>query len=253
MAAQVNMASMKVLIGLAKFSGNYTQDDITIMYGIATDIAMPLVAYDGTLIMLHGSTPSGIPLTVYLNSIGGSLLMRCGYYDIEGMDSPMFRLNVALFVYGDDNISSVSKRCKKFNHITYANFLKDHDMVFTMPDKKSTPTEFLHINDTDFLKRKSVYCPEVKMHMGALADDSIFKSLHSNVRSKEISKREQSDQTINGAIREWFLHGEEIYEMRREQLKRVANQHNLPALELNVSYKHRMEAWKEKYLSLSTP
>ena len=79
---------------------------------------------------------------------------------------------------------------------------------------------------------------------------SIFKSLHSVLHTKSISREDQAAQNIDGALREWFAHGRIIYEKRREQLKIVASECNLVhiARELNVSYDERLAAYQEKYL-----
>jgi hypothetical protein len=61
--------------------------------------------------------------------------------------------------------------------------------------------------DADFLKRKNVFIPELERHVGALDEESIFKSLHSNLRSKSLTKQELAATCIDGAIREWFFHG----------------------------------------------
>jgi hypothetical protein len=120
-------------------------------------------------------------------------------------------------------------------------------MKFTMPDKESTPTEYMSDADADFLKRKNVYCEEVGLHFGALDEESIFKSLHSTLRSKFCTPREQAIQNIDGALREWFAHGREVYEMRRAQMHEVATRANLICREIDIDYDTRMNMWKENY------
>ena len=249
MPAQITLASFRIYIELAKLTGNYTSDDLKIMEGLAFDNAYPTIAYNGDLLMLHGSTPSGTNLTVYLNCTDNSLLHRIGYYNIVGGESS-YQDNVSSTFYGDDAKSSVSESIPQYNHISFANFLSDHDMTFTMPDKTSTPTQFMHTDDADFLKRKNVVIPELGARVGALDEMSIFKSLHSVLHTKSISREDQAAQNIDGALREWFAHGRIIYEKRREQLKIVASECNLVhiARELNVSYDERLAAYQEKYL-----
>jgi hypothetical protein len=85
--------------------------------------------------------------------------------------------------------------------------------------------------------------------MGALDENSIFKSLTSVLKSKAISPMEQSMQNIDGALREWFAHGREHYEMRREQMKQVAKQHGITGgcAMLNCSYDDCLEMYRERY------
>lgn len=263
MPAEITLAAFKVFIILARASGNYSEEDISIMEGVATDICYPTVAFNGTLLQLIGSNPSGQNLTVYVNSIGNSLLLRCGFYHIASRDYPRiweqfvshekkFRQIAAMATYGDDVKGSVRKGFDFFNHISYAQFLSDHDMRFTMPDKESTPTEYMLDKDADFLKRKNIWCEEVQMYFGALDEQSIFKSLHSVLKSDFLTAEEQAVANINGAMREWFAYGKDVYEMRRTQLAEIARRHDFVCTELSVPYEDRMTTWKAKYLGEDT-
>ena len=259
MPAQVMFAAFRILIDLAEVSGNYSAEDLKVMRGVASDICHPVVAYNGTLIQLIGSNPSGQNLTVYINSIVNSLLNRCGFLhilrEVDDKRVPLiekheltFRSAVALMTYGDDVKGSVKEGFDAFNHISYAQFLAQRDMKFTMPDKESTPTPYMSDKDADFLKRKNVYCEDVDMIFGALDEQSIFKSLHSTLRSDFLSPEEQAAVNIDGALREWFAHGRETYEQRREEMKQIASRHQLQCSETSISYDERLNRWKETYL-----
>jgi hypothetical protein len=52
-------------------------------------------------------------------------------------------------------------------------------------------------------------------------------------------------------LREWFAHGRETYELRRQQLRKVAEESDLTGAcrELDITYDDRITAFKEKYLS----
>ena len=259
MPAQIVFAAFSILIDIAKISGNYSEEDLCVMRGIATDIAYPCMAFNGTLLQLIGSNPSGQNLTVYINSVGNSLLNRCGFFSCMRTDfwygkriesgSITFRDAVALTTYGDDVKGSVKKGFDKYNHISFADFLAERDMKFTMPDKESEPTAYMKDSEADFLKRKNIWNNDVKMYFGALEEDSIFKSLHAVNKSKAITREEQSVANIDGAMREWFAHGRDVYEKRREQMREVASRAGLVCPETTVPYEERMTAWKVKYLS----
>jgi hypothetical protein len=119
--------------------------------------------------------------------------------------------------------------------MSYAAFLRERDMVFTMPDKTSTPIPFMKECDADFLKRKSVFNPDLKLWMGALDEKSIFKSLCA-IRDPDRTKgqtlgntmREACINNMDGAAREWFLHGRETFEHRQKQLLEIAEKHAYP-------------------------
>lgn len=255
MPAQLTSASMQMFIELAIATGNYSDRDLRVMRGIATDVAYPMAAYNGDLIMLLGTVPSGFNLTVYVNCACNALLHRCAFYDLAHVqENPKtYRSCVASTFYGDDAESSSA--IDEFNHISYANWLAERDIVFTMPDKTSAPVAFMHIDDVDFLKRHSKLLPELGIHIGALDEDSIFKSLHRVLKSSAISQEEQCAQNIDGALREWFAHGREVYETRRSQLQRIAEEANLTHItkELGITYDSRIHAYREKYFNDEEP
>lgn len=250
MPPQLTLAAFKLLILLARYTGNYSDDDLKIMTGLATDVCYPKVAYNGDLIELAGSNPSGHSLTVYINSMVNSILFRCGFFDIypDYDGDKKFSDVVALVTYGDDAKSSVHPAFSKFNHISYATFLSKFGIVFTMPDKTSTPTEYMHDDDADFLKCKNVWNEEAQLYMAALDEMSIFKSLHFVGASKN-DDREQAASNINGAIREWFSHGREVYEFRRSQMREVAGKCDLIGWcdQLDVTYDQAMYRWVQTY------
>jgi hypothetical protein len=80
-----------------------------------------------------------------------------------------------------------------------------------------------------------------------LDEMSIFKSLHSGLKSEDLSPKEISAQNIDGALREWFFHGREIFDVRLEQMKEVAETSGVFPLTLGVDFDDRVLHWKEKY------
>lgn len=253
MPAQLINAAFAALIDIAKDCGKYTKKDLKIMHGIATEIAYSCVAYNGDLIIHNGSNPSGQNLTVYINCIVNSLQLRCAYYHLwpvnDGPPLP-FREVAAIMTYGDDVKGSVREGFDWFNHISYANFLKARDMVFTMPDKTSTPTPYMNDIEADFLKRSNIFNEDTGLIHGALDETSIFKSLHTVLESKVVSLEDQSAMNIDGALREWWQHGRSLYETRRGQMKEVAFRCGLTSKcdMLGESYDDRLVHFKHKYL-----
>lgn len=240
MSAQVLMATYKVFIDVCEQCGTYTEDDLLIMRGIATEICYSVVAYNGDLIIHNGSQPSGINTTVHGNCGNNSLNFRTGFAH-EGLKNgytlktlPKFKECVKLGTYGDDAKGSVKKGFDWFNHITFANFLKENDIIFTMPDKESVPTEYMNDSDADFLKRKNVYNPDTGLIHAALDEDSIFKSLHTVVKSS-IGEKAHAAGNIEGALREWFHHGREKFEYRHKQMIEIAEKANLQNLSTDVN------------------
>nr|UNY42070.1 MAG: polyprotein 1 [Picornavirales sp.] len=251
MPAQLSQAAFSVFINVATAFG-YNKEQLCIMRGIATDLTYPTVAYNGDLIGFHNTNPSGHNLTVYINCVVNSLLLRCAFCASYGVHKTIrFREVCALMTYGDDCMSSVNPLYPDFNHCTVARYLSDRGMEFTMPDKTSDPIPYLSIETCDFLKRKSVFHPALKLHLGALDEMSIFKSLHSVLRSTSVTTEEQSIMNIDGAVREFFAHGKDQYEVRRAQMIEIAKRSGLEhaCKELYFTYEDRIGKWREQYES----
>lgn len=246
MPAQLIFAAFSILIDIAIYFG-YDEESIIIMRAVATEIAYPFMMYNGDLVQHIGSNPSGQNLTVYINSIVNSLLMRCCFFSIY--KNVAFRDAAAMMTYGDDVKGSVSKKYDEFNHLSYTKWLAEHDIVFTMPDKTSTPTKYMNDKDADFLKRSNVYNEDLEMWQGALSEQSIFKSLFANLESKVLTPRELAAQNIDGALREWWFHGRDVYEKRRVQMQQVANRHqmNVDCNLLNKDYDWMLTSYCDRY------
>jgi hypothetical protein len=52
---------------------------------------------------------------------------------------------------------------------------------------------------------------------------------------------------MEGALREWFCHGEKVFEMRRDQMKLIARKSGFDSAQFDKSYDERVEDWKMKY------
>jgi hypothetical protein len=262
MPAQLTQAAFSVMTRIAKWSENYSARDIAIMESVTFEVTSPLVAYNGTLLRFLGTNPSGQNMTVYINSIVNSLLNRLGFfhvYNAETIEEDMpgwaarlgravrFRDANSIAIYGDDLKGSAIVGMDRHNHVSFANFLAENDMKFTMPDKESAPIPFMNDHDADFLKRKNRFDEDLDVTVGMLDEMSIFKSLHSGLKSGDLSPLEVSAQNIDGALREWFFHGRTVFEERRAQMKTVAEMSGVFPLTLDTDYNDRIAAWKQKY------
>ena len=255
LAAQLLLAALRILIDLAKFC-DYSCEDIMVMEAMCGDLVYAIINFNGDLIGLtEGSHISGNSLTVILNGICGSLNMRCYFYSKLYKNTPNefladFQEFVALITYGDDNLGS-SHSDLDFTIKGASEFLAEYGQTYTMPDKDSELTEYLAPEDLEFLKRKNVYHPKLKTSLGALVDKSCFKMLHYYLRDKKCPNTEEYACALNidTALSEWFNHGEDVYEMRREQLREVAERAKITYLceALDKTYDEKVIEWLEKY------
>lgn len=254
MSPQIMFASFSIYIDIARECG-YTERDLRIMEALATDVCYPVIAYNGTLVSFLGTQPSGQPLTAALNSTAGSLLVRGGYFSLVP-HAPPFRERVSLITYGDDNEGSVHENVREyFNHRKFSNFLSTIGLEYTMPDKRSVAVDFLKHDQVDFLKRRSRFSEELQHFVAPLDENSIFKSLHTVVRSSALSLEEQSAQNIDNALREWYYHGREIYRVRLIQMRSVARDAGIAHLctHLNKHFDYWTEEWLYKYMGQAKP
>jgi hypothetical protein len=155
---------------------------------------------------------------------------------------------VSLITYGDDYAGSVSNKID-FNNHHFVAWAERYDMVVTNPCKDADVETFYNCDELDFLKRRPRYDDELCHYMGILDETSIFKSLHCNMRSKTETKEDVACSTMSSALSEWFLYGRDTYEMRRAQLKEVAERTGLRGLVhgIDIDYDARCEQWRNKY------
>lgn len=249
--SQLLTAAFKILIRFAKLLPNYTEEDIAIMEAMTADVVYAIIAFNGDLIrLISGGHISGNSLTVILNGICGSLNLRCCFFDKFSHDMK-FRDWVNLLTYGDDNGGSVRPGIE-FGTLTISNFLQKYGQTYTRPDKKEATSEFLEPEVFDFIKRKSVFIPELGVHVGALDEKSCSKMLHCFLRNSKspLSEEMACAENIQTAAREWFNHGRDKYDFRVAQLKEVARRADILHLcpELNLTFDDRVEHWKDRYL-----
>lgn len=253
--SQLILAAFRILIDFAR-ECDYSQEDLRIMEAMAGDVVYAIIAFNGDLIGLtEGTHISGNSLTVIINGICGSLNLRCYFYSVNPAprfeERLPFRENVALVTYGDDNIGSVSTQISNFTIKGASQFLAKYGQIYTMPDKESELLDFLPPEEFEFLKRKSVYHEDLGVYVGALIDKSCFKMLHCYLREKgaPLTEEHACGQNIDTALREWFNHGKEIYEMRRSQMREVAKRAGISHLVTgaDLTYEDRVLLWRDKH------
>lgn len=223
MSPLFSMAAFDIIISLCERSGNYTPEDLLILQGIATDTCYPLIDFNGDLVQLYGSNPSGHPLTVILNGLVNSLYMRYAYYELAPSGSLGFKENVALMTYGDDNVAGVSINAPWYNHTSISNVLQNIGVDYTMADKNAKSVPYIPMCKVSFLKRTWRWDNDLNHHLAPLDHLSIEKMLMVWVQSKSVPWQEQAVSTLTSATREYFFYGKTVFEKRRLILSEVAS------------------------------
>lgn len=242
--AQMTLAVGSIFIRLAKLAG-YSKEEILVIQGIFNELAFPVVDFNGDVIMLNGTNPSGNPLTVFLNNIANSLMMRMFWRTVY--PEYTFADVVAMICYGDDIIASVKPGYSKFNMISYRDFISTYGLTVTSAIKTQELTEYLPLEEIDFLKRKFIYSSDLDADVGPLDEKSIFRSLcHYMKSSTDVNIIMASN--IDGALDEWFLYGRKVFDDRRNKLIGVAEKYELTGLcsRLHLTFDERVVEWKVK-------
>jgi hypothetical protein len=246
MSSQLTYMAWSIMIEIAD-DLDYSLDDLQIMRNMIADIIHPVIDWNGTLISAYNLNTSGNNCTVQINDIVNSLLVRMGFFHVcpEKED---FRKYVALITYGDDFLASCSQEVEdRFHFESYKNFLASKNMKITLPSKTDEVRRFLPVSECDFLKRKGNFIPEIDRELGALDEDSIFRSLHANLKSKTETPTQVAISCIETAMHEWFAHGKEVYEDRQEKMKLVCEHLSLAVPAVHISFEERVQRWKDTY------
>jgi hypothetical protein len=133
----------------------------------------------------------------------------------------LFRANVSLLTYGDDNIMGVDKTIPWFNHTSISKVFGEMGIGYTMADKSAESVPYIHISQASFLKRTWVLNKTLGYHFAPLDHDSIEKMLTTWVASDSISSEHQCISVLASAIREYFFYGKEIYNEKLELFKKL--------------------------------
>jgi len=231
---------------------NFNTDDLLMMDMLANEVANPMLAYNGEMVLMAGSNPSGHSMTVYVNGIVNSLYHRCVFnrlkkeHNLEGN----FSSECKATFYGDDSLLAPSERVAEHVHFNaFSKVFKDVGIGYTAADKSENAPDLVTMEQIDFLKRKPVFNPHLQQFMGALDFGSIIKSLHCNA-TDTLPADTASAINLDGSIREMFNHGREPYEEWRTKVQTIAAKHDLgPQIKnLDVTYDQYLEHYIGKYV-----
>lgn len=223
----ITLASFKILIAICIWAG-YDAEDIAVMEALATEVCNPVYEMNGLWLLLNSSTASGHSLTVVINGLNNCIYMRMAYYGLKPCEHiDRFEKCVALMTYGDDNVMSVRDDCGWFNHTSIQQWLSTYGITYTMADKLEDSIPFIDIDDVSFLKRRWVWDDDMLLYKCPLEEESIFKMLHTVLKSKAETVEQQVGNIISTANREFFQHGREKFTKMHEVLTEIAEEHDL--------------------------
>lgn len=224
MAAQITGAAAEIMLSWYKEVG-CSEDDIEILRGALSDIIHPNILFDGDLYRFANGNPSGNLITVQLNSICNSLMMRYVYYAMMPTIKEKFADNVRLGTYGDDNAMSVKHHCKWYTHTACQAEFEKLDIGYTMAQKDAASRPYIPIEEISFLKRNFVLHKELKIIVGPIEEDSSLKRFHYVKKPNEcpLTAEEQFGCYTDGAFRDYYIRGREAYDSFITKMKNIVS------------------------------
>jgi len=170
---------------------------------------------DFRVFQVFGGIPSGIALTVILNSLMNELLVRYCWKRLMSQHGRVmvtsFRVHCEMVVYGDDNLISVGPAVKSvFNGKTLKAEMERLGVTITDGIDKTSPVlEFRRLQACDFLKR-GFKLNKYGLWTGPQERLSLFSQLMYIRESSYDSLAEGFRVNAENVLRELWLHGPEI-------------------------------------------
>ena len=159
------------------------------------------------------SLPSGHPLTVLINCLFVSVVMRMCYvaaheYDVSSLRK--FEDFIALIVYGDDNVLNVAEeKADIFNQHTITKHMATFGLTYTSEDKLADPPPFRTIFQVEFLKRRFRYEARIGRYIAPLRMETILEMPYwSRKNGYEMIWRTN----LENALRELAFHEKHIFD-----------------------------------------
>lgn len=252
------MPHLAMQIYIAKNFLGYSAHDIMMMEKLSSCIVYPIINFDSDLcsfLSIHGS---GGVFTAQYNSKINSIRHRMPFFrHLRNHNlSLKFRDYVCLWTYGDDSLPSVHDDIKYwYNLVEFAKYWSRYGVIVTDAMKGDDLVPIIPLSQCDFLKRSFRYDLEREVWTAPLSEASIFKRLHTYIPSSVLSDEEQCGEAISTSLRDYFEFGREVYNMKKEQLEKIAELSNLTVFVPRSfpTYDEVLEDYNQKHLGMRPP
>jgi len=220
--ADIMVMAFMLILNVSFAYGLYDAHSRVVMIGIATEICYCTVNYFGSYCQFFGTNPSGHNLTVIINCVVNSILLRYAFIVIARSNGDTrndmvivadFDKYVQLMTYGDDNIAGISPEVPWFTHNSISECLGDIGITYTDAKKQGIHRDYSNIYEEEFLKRSFRFEDDggpddwsSGFVRAPLNKESIVRMLMVNV-SNMLSPQEQMMELMRAADRESYQHG----------------------------------------------
>lgn len=208
---------------------SYTVEEATMCFYLVSMIMVQRVIFGKDVLLKMFGLPSGIIITLIMNSVVNSILMRIAFQTLI-KDIPLkdFQKFVSAATTGDDNASGISKLIiERFNMLTIEKVYECIGYTVTSAAKDGVLRAHIPFETLTFLKRAFRYDDELAMYVAPIAKDSIYKSLCFQSQKLGVTGDVRLGECAASAQREAFLHGKDFFFEMQEQLTFWFNKHQM--------------------------
>lgn len=189
----------------------YSEADVHKVGMLVQSMGTQVCQYKGDYFLKTKGMPSGVILTLIINSIANSLLMRIVFTELTGLPQSDFRKHVRLATVGDDNIHSFSDEVAKDFTMTRAQpVYRDLGYTITPASKGNITVDYMSLEDLTFVKRRFVKWPD-GYYRAPLDLDSIYKAFCFEPKGSEMTSVDRLKNVFTSGMYEAYLHGEDFY------------------------------------------
>lgn len=129
------------------------REDMRVRYVLWNELIHTITQASNVLYATHGGNPSGNTMTSIINTIMAMGLFIMAYNDLVPTDLGGLFENVTPFIYGDDNIFSVSEEVAPyFNFVSCREWFEAHGITYTSATKQGDVDPFKNLEEASFLK-----------------------------------------------------------------------------------------------------
>lgn len=233
------------LFFLAALRLGYEQWEASVCYMSVKSLSLQVMIYNNDVAYKMFGLPSGVIITLIMNSIVNSILMRMAFFELcPGLN---FREHVSPATTGDDNFSGISNEViGRYNMLTLVDLYRSWGYVITPAKKNAELRRQIPFDEGTFLKRRFVWSDELKAYVAPIDTDSIYKALCFQSKEGNVHPNARLQQVALGCQREAFMHGRDFFEQMRKDLRAAFDKHQIGVFFSPLEYEDLKVEFVEK-------
>jgi len=212
------------------------------------DVVSSFHICEGKVYQWNKSLPSGVPLTVMINSIYNLVATRIVWMLETDRSMMEFNETISMIAYGDDNVISVGDQVKdEFTQEIMARGFEKIGMIYT-DENKNTFSDYRTLQEVTFLKRGFRFDEGLMRYVGPLEPDSITEML--NWYHKTGNPDVGLALNVSVAMREWSKHGEKVFSDEYNRIMSKLSDKVKRHLQVGHSYLEYQRLWRSGKLDI---